>query len=187
MGRKSTRGCMYTRGWFSFLYSRNEHNTVKELYSYWKKKKKTCQVKEKKEYTLYFLFIRNLGRRKTHLSWCTADQWLSGASSVDSTVAQRNFTDDGKVLFRITPWLDWWFPKWCIYQNKTLSKQYISLVQIGILAKKASLQTKDKKTLDKTKLKETVQKNQSFKATDFKERLRSCHRLQESTGREKWI
>lgn len=57
-------------------------------------------------------------------------------------------------------------------------------MQIGILAKKASLQTKDK-TSDKTKLKNTVQKKQSFKATDFKERLRSCHRLQESRGHEK--
>lgn len=88
------------------------------------KQKHHAKWKGKKEYTLYFLFIRNFGRRKTHLSWRKADQWLSRASSVDGTTAQGNFTDDRKVLFRITPWLEWWFPKWCIYQSKTLSKQY---------------------------------------------------------------
>ena len=38
-GGSRGRGCMYTYGWFTLLYGRNQHNTVKQLSSNWKTKR----------------------------------------------------------------------------------------------------------------------------------------------------
>ena len=45
-GSPRGRGCVFTYGWFTLLYSRNQHNIVKQLYSNWKKRNKirhTCK------------------------------------------------------------------------------------------------------------------------------------------------
>ena len=36
--------CVYTYGWFTLLYSRNQHNIVKQLHSYEIKKKKEKKI-----------------------------------------------------------------------------------------------------------------------------------------------
>ena len=39
-GNPRGRGCVFTYGWFTLLYSRNQHNIVKQLYSNLKKRNK---------------------------------------------------------------------------------------------------------------------------------------------------
>lgn len=81
-------------------------------------------MKEKKEYTLYFLFIKIWEDAKLIYHDVQQISGCLGASSVDSTVVQRNSTDDGKVLSESH--LDWTggFPS-DVFIKQTLSKQYI--------------------------------------------------------------
>ena len=47
-GGSRGKGCMYTYGWLVLLYSRNQHNTVKQLSSSYKKQINIVLLTEKK-------------------------------------------------------------------------------------------------------------------------------------------
>ena len=52
---------MYTCGWFMLLYGRNQHNTVKQLFPNWGKKKWKLQIKSQHVFTAFFWWKQLMG------------------------------------------------------------------------------------------------------------------------------
>ena len=76
------RGCAYTYSWCTLLYSRNQHNVVKQLYSNKKGKKQTAEPRGQN--TALFNLSWDMCMGKLHFSpllvclWMTTPYWFSG-------------------------------------------------------------------------------------------------------------